>query len=162
MLLDYCESQLRAIEKAEAEDIAEDAWIYFSLVLCPPRQEWIYRGWDYFGYLIRKRAKDRIKNVYRNRKETVEIEKYVNIFLSEDLETIILEKEKSDLLYEAIEKLPNNYREIVLLRIINRMSFSEIATKIGITVGSARSMYFRACRELEKILSPYVEDMIDK
>jgi len=53
---------------------------------------------------------------------------------------------------KAVEKLPKNYRDVVLLRFIQDMSYSEIAQTLDKTEGAIRIMQFRALRQLKQIL----------
>lgn len=55
-------------------------------------------------------------------------------------------------LRSAIHKLSPNYRDLVLLRFIEDMSYAEIAGVLGKSEGSIRIMQFRAMKELKNIL----------
>lgn len=58
----------------------------------------------------------------------------------------------SDKLRAAIDKLPDNFRDILLLRFIDDMEYAEIADVIGKSEGSIRIMQFRAIKELRGML----------
>lgn len=55
-------------------------------------------------------------------------------------------------LNEGIHKLSENYKDVVLLRFIEDMEYSEIAKVLEKSEGSIRIMQFRALKELKKIL----------
>ncbi len=57
-------------------------------------------------------------------------------------------------LRQAIEKLPETYREPLLLQVINGCTQKEIATRLGITVAGAGTRLFRARNKLKEALSP--------
>lgn len=73
--------------------------------------------------------------------------------------------QNSDLLrediYEAMHKLvyelPDNYKEVVLLRIYAEMSFQDVAITLGISEGSAKVLYFRAKNKLKERLKNELE-----
>ena len=58
----------------------------------------------------------------------------------------------SALLKDAIEKLKENYKQIIILKYINELSNDEIAAILKKNEGSVRILQFRALKELKKIL----------
>ena len=54
---------------------------------------------------------------------------------------------------EAIESLPDIYREIVVLRDIEGFSYQQIATLLGCPAGTVMSRLGRAREKLRRILS---------
>ena len=67
-------------------------------------------------------------------------------------EKMVLENEKKQLLYNAISKLSDEHREIIILRDINGYSYEDVAEKLGIETGTVKSRLFRAREALRKIL----------
>jgi RNA polymerase sigma-70 factor (ECF subfamily) len=65
--------------------------------------------------------------------------------------------EKIKLVRQAIARLPMNARKVVLLRYRDRMSFGEIATKLGRSPDAVRMMWHRAVDRLADALEPYHE-----
>ncbi len=59
-------------------------------------------------------------------------------------DTEYLNKEKREIINEAIEKLPENYREIIKLRHEYEMDYSDIAKKLDIPIGTVKAHLFRA------------------
>ena len=59
--------------------------------------------------------------------------------------------EKMDL-YNAIQRLPEQYRSVVILKYFNDMKLSEIAETLQIPEGSVSAYLFRAKQELRNIL----------
>jgi RNA polymerase sigma-70 factor, ECF subfamily len=57
-----------------------------------------------------------------------------------------------DLVKASLGKLKEEYRETILMRFIDELSFAEIAEVTGKTVGSVRIQTFRALRALKDIL----------
>jgi len=61
---------------------------------------------------------------------------------------ILVEKEEFKKIQQALEKLPENYRTIIILREYEQLSYEEIATVFGRTVNWARVTFFRAKKQL--------------
>jgi RNA polymerase sigma-70 factor, ECF subfamily len=57
-------------------------------------------------------------------------------------------KVQSQLISEAIEKLPLEFREVVILRELEELSYKEIATITGIPIGTVMSRLSRARKRL--------------
>jgi len=57
-----------------------------------------------------------------------------------------------DLVMSGLDKLKEEYREIILLRFIDELSFAEIAEVMGKTSGSIRVQAFRAMQALKDVL----------
>lgn len=57
-----------------------------------------------------------------------------------------------DLVARAVESLPEVYRSVVVLRYWEKMSYEEIAERLGVPVGTVRSRLSRADEILEKKL----------
>ena len=67
-------------------------------------------------------------------------------------ETIAIKSADSAMVRKAIEELPARYREIVILREIEGMSYSEMGKILNESLGNIRTMLFRARQRLKKRL----------
>ena len=67
--------------------------------------------------------------------------------------------ERKDRIHEAIAQLPENYRNVILLRDIQEMSTDEAAEALGITPGAVKVRLHRARAALKTLLDPYLEDL---
>jgi RNA polymerase sigma-70 factor (ECF subfamily) len=65
-----------------------------------------------------------------------------------DPETVQLIKAQTQLVAEAIEQLPIEFREIVVLRELEELSYKEIAAVTGIPIGTVMSRLARARKRL--------------
>lgn len=63
-----------------------------------------------------------------------------------------LQNERKRMLYDAINKLSDEHREIIILRDLNDYSYDDIANALGIESGTVKSRLFRAREALRKIL----------
>lgn len=68
----------------------------------------------------------------------------------EDIDDIIIENEKKQNLYNQIEKLDENLKQIVFLRIVGDMSFKEIGEVFNKTENWARVNFYRAKQKLKE------------
>jgi RNA polymerase sigma-70 factor (ECF subfamily) len=59
-------------------------------------------------------------------------------------------REQAVLLAESLEKLTDNYREVIVLRHLEGLSFPEVATRMGKTEDSVQKLWVRALASLRK------------
>ena len=71
----------------------------------------------------------------------------------EDPESLALEAEDRERLAQALEELPEEYREVIVLRELEEMSYKEIARVTGMPVGTVMSRLARARERLRKQLT---------
>jgi RNA polymerase sigma factor (sigma-70 family) len=72
---------------------------------------------------------------------------------SSNPETLLLQKADRQSLSQALEKLPANFREVLVLREIEGLSYKEIAYVVGIPIGTVMSGLARARERLRRSLS---------
>jgi RNA polymerase sigma-70 factor (ECF subfamily) len=72
-------------------------------------------------------------------------------------ETALLLAERAELLTKSLAELPAQYREVLVLRELEQMSYREIASIAGIPLGSVMSRLSRARQQLEQNLLDYVD-----
>ena len=76
----------------------------------------------------------------------------------EDLDTNpelnYIQQQKNKQLFSLVEKLKPHYRELIVLRYLEELSYDEIAQKLNIPLGSVKAKLFRARDLLLKILKP--------
>lgn len=61
-------------------------------------------------------------------------------------------------LRKAINKLPENYQQVIILKYINELNNTEIAEAIGKSEGAIRTLQFRALNQLRTILDEKHQD----
>jgi len=66
-------------------------------------------------------------------------------------------KEMSSAIEEAIEELPEDYRELIQLRHFGELSYEEIATMKKMPLGTVKNKLFRARNLLKERLEHYLE-----
>jgi RNA polymerase sigma-70 factor, ECF subfamily len=71
---------------------------------------------------------------------------------ADDPETTVLRGELQEQLSRAVDALPFPFREVIILREIQELSYQEIATVTGVPVGTVMSRLARARRRLQRML----------
>jgi RNA polymerase sigma-70 factor (ECF subfamily) len=72
-------------------------------------------------------------------------------------ETATSRRELAARIDAAIASLPEKYREILLLREIEGLSYEEISKELGMSKGTVESRLFRARERLREVLSPWMQ-----
>jgi DNA-directed RNA polymerase specialized sigma24 family protein len=67
-------------------------------------------------------------------------------------EAILQRSEDRDLLRQAVEALPLEFREVVVLRDLEGLSYKEIAELAGVPMGTVKSRIARGIAQLQKLL----------
>lgn len=60
----------------------------------------------------------------------------------------VLNEERKKALFEAIEKLPDNYRKIIEMRHIQELDYNQISEQLEIPLGTVKAHLFRARKKL--------------
>jgi RNA polymerase sigma-70 factor (ECF subfamily) len=63
-----------------------------------------------------------------------------------------IRREQAVLLADELEKLPPDYREVIVLRHLEELSFPEVAHRMGRTVDSVQKLWVRALARLRQTL----------
>lgn len=66
-------------------------------------------------------------------------------------------KELSRVLHDAMSKLSDKHRAIIVLREVQGLSYEEMAEVLGISKGTVMSRLFHARKNLQALLRPYVQ-----
>jgi RNA polymerase sigma-70 factor (ECF subfamily) len=132
--------------RADAEDVVQDAFVRFW------RKEHSLENRGLLYATVRSTALDRLRSEHRRvRREAVASHERRDhcdpVFAPED--------EGQQLLAAAIERLPNEQREVVILKIWNELTFAEIAGVLEISQNTAASRYRYALGTLKKLLQPH-------
>ena len=72
-------------------------------------------------------------------------------------ETDLIKEETKKHTIEALSKLPQNLKEVLILREYGDLNYKEIGKVLGITEGNVKVRVFRAREQLEKMLGDYIE-----
>ena len=106
-----------------------------------------------FQAFLYKTARNLVIDFYRTRKEEVSLENAKEIEADIDISKNLDTKLDIENIAKAVKKLPDNYKEIIILRFINNFSFDEISEATGKSHGSCRMLAHRGLKRLREILN---------
>ena len=162
LVLKYQERIFRLIQRLlgrreEVEDLAQEVFLRAYRSLGSFKGESSFYTWLY------KIALNTCRNYYRSigRRPEGSVVDGESIIESMEASNPSPEREAMRLeLWEAVkgslDELPPEQREAVVLCDLEGLSYEEMATVIGIPVGTVRSRVFRGRRALQRRLSPYL------
>jgi RNA polymerase sigma-70 factor (ECF subfamily) len=141
----------------EAEDISQEAFLraYQSLARFNPSYKfstWLYQ---ITLNIIRDRFKKKELNYVSldTPVETDDSEIYPQpADLTNNPEQIIVQQEHAQAIQQAILSLPLKYREIIVLRHLQDLSYIEISNILKLPTGTVKVRLYRAREQLRKIL----------
>ena len=136
---------------AEAEDAVQDAFVRAIHHFAG------YRGGDSKAWLlaiVRNQCYDRLRA--KGIREHADFDEAVHTPGAgpANPEALVLRGERSQALRQALDALPAEYREVVVLRELEQFSYQEIAEIAGIPIGTVMSRLSRARRRLQEMLAP--------
>lgn len=147
-----CAYASRYVSIDEAEEIVQDTML------------WLWDNWEtivpeksvrsLLFRIVHNKAVNRIKhNAVLSR-----VHQQIERNLSEHFESpdFYLNKELLQLLEEALQRLPDNLREVFVLSRVEQLSYKEIADRLGISVKAVDNRLSRTMRILRKELKDYL------
>lgn len=141
----------------EAEDLSQEAFIRAFKYLYNFKQGYRFVTWLYAItnnlHLDRSRKKGRLKTTPLD-KEFEDGDSLLSLMESPDPgpEKTILDKLADEETSQMIDSLPELYRNILLLRFVELLSYEEIGTVLDIPSGTVKTRIFRARNMLWEIL----------
>ncbi len=132
--------------RADAEDVVQEAFVRFW------RQQHSIENRALLYATVRSTALDRLRRDQRRaRREASAAIGHPEFFES----SFVAGDEGQQLLAAAVERLPDEQREVVILKIWNELTFAEIAQILEISQNTAASRYRYALGALKKNLQPH-------
>jgi len=130
---------------ADAEDIVQEAFVRFW------RRNHNITNRALLYATVRSIALDRIRGDSRRaRREAVVVAESEHSVEPE----FHVEDDSQRVLVGALDRLPKDQREVLVMKIWNELTFAEIAAALGISQNTAASRYRYALASLRKILPP--------
>jgi RNA polymerase sigma-70 factor (ECF subfamily) len=141
-------------DESEAEDMVQEAYIRAI------RHHAGFRGGDEKAWLlaiVRNKCYDRLRQIG----SSLQAEEFDEMHHSAQHsaptpETALLVAERSQILRRSLEELPAEYREVLVLRELEQLSYREIAEIAGIPIGTVMSRINRARQRLQQSLAGYL------
>jgi len=142
----------------EAEDISQESFLHTYQSLARFNPSYKFSTWLYQITLniIRDRFKKKELNYVSldTPIETDDSEYYHQpVDLSNNPEQIIFQKENLRIIQQAIYSLPLKFREVIVLRHLQDLSYIEIANILKLPQGTVKVRLYRAREQLKKILA---------
>jgi RNA polymerase sigma-70 factor (ECF subfamily) len=132
----------------EAEDLTEDVFLRSFQTLGAYRE----RGWPYSAFLYRV-AKNMLTDFYR--KQRPEAPLYPSEPATESIRPLddhVMQAEQWDSLRRAMDEIPPNYREVIILRVILALPTDVVARWMSMTEGATRVLLHRALESIRRQL----------
>ena len=150
--LDAAHSLARCLTRNEldAEDVVQDAYLRAVSYWAS------FQGNDPKGWLLAI-----VRNSYYSRLRRTREHESMDPFdetlhgMSPDApnpETLVADQQQKYILRGALDDLPAPYREVLLLREMEDLSYQEIANKVGVPIGTVMSRLSRARKRLHRDL----------
>ncbi|MBO8164148.1 MAG: sigma-70 family RNA polymerase sigma factor [Brevibacillus sp.] len=93
---------------------------------------------------------------FRSRKDAVSLEEHQLVLADKNnVEDEILLTSLSNDVHSAIQKLPEQYRTVIVLRYLQDFSYQEIAEALELPLNTVKSYLFRARQQLQELLHDY-------
>jgi RNA polymerase sigma-70 factor (ECF subfamily) len=141
-------------DESEAEDMVQNAYLraisHFGSFRGGDGRTWLLT-------IVRNVCYDRLRHKRRSLNQNTELDESVHIGgrLLADPETTLLEAERNEFLQESLAGLPTEYREVLVLRELEQLTYLEIADIANIPVGTVMSRLSRGRQRLHEALSGY-------
>ncbi len=140
----------------DAQDVTQEAFIKAFRSLDTYRKGAVFAAWIY------RITSNLCIDYFRARKPTVSLDTAVNPERSSmqdsanNPETLVLRKSHAEYIREAIMDLPENYRNVIILRHFQGMSVEEISQLLDIPQGTVKTHLYRGRERLRLRLAPLI------
>lgn len=150
-------------EPADREDIAQQAFIKAYEALST------FRGDSEFYTWLYRIAVNCAKNFLKNKNQNTltvdvtdpEIDSYEGSHRLHDLgdpESLLSSEELKAQLIQALDALPTELRQAIVMCEMENMSYDQIAEKMNCPIGTVRSRISRAREALDKVIKPFLDN----
>ena len=141
-------------DKTEAEDLVQETYLRAVRAANQPAPEGNLKAWL---FVVMRNA---WLNIARHRHHGLQLFQFENdepVGVANDASSnphvVYLRKLERQQIHEALDKLPDAYREIVVLRDLEGFSYHEIATVLNCPAGTVMSRLGRARGKVREVLS---------
>jgi RNA polymerase sigma factor (sigma-70 family) len=148
----------------DAEDIAQEVFIQIFNSISQFKQNSKLSTWIYS--IAKNKSLDFIRSQKAKKRDFFKLnifsdqtEKFDNYFVEFNHGGVQLEeKQNAEVLFKAINLLPENQKTAFTLHKIDQLSYEEVAKIMNCTISSVESFMFRAKGNLKKILKNYYNE----
>jgi RNA polymerase sigma-70 factor (ECF subfamily) len=137
---------------ADAEDVVQDAYVralrFFSSLRSDDARAWLFT-------IVRNTWYGRFPLATGANQPTVYDDmKHDRPDGGLDPEALVIQQQAVEKVQRAVQELPTDFREVIILRELEGLSYKEIAAVAGIPIGTVMSRLARARERLQAILGP--------
>jgi len=134
----------------DAMDAAQEALIRIYTKINSYEEKALFKTW------VQRIVTNICIDKFRRKKPTVSIDEHEMTFAaSQDVENEVLSSYVAKDIHEAIDKLPEHHRAVVVLRYLQDFSYNEIADSLDLPLNTVKSYLFRARQQLQTLLHDY-------
>jgi len=135
-------------DEAKAQELTDEAFMKVFQYLKDKEASEV----DNFQAFIFKTARNLVIDFYRTRKNDVSLEAIPEIASSEDPSKKVDQKLDTEKLARVIRQLPSNYKEVIVLRFVDGLSFEEISRSTGKSLGNCRMLAHRGIKKIKEMV----------
>lgn len=141
-------------DREDALDVAQETFLRLHQKIDSFRPENGFQGW--LLQIARRLAIDHYRRHTRPRRENLAGVTPEEAGASVDASPVERASDIRPLLHRCIDQLAERQRRVFVLRHFQELQFNEISEELRISVGTAKSLHFKAVRNLKKRLTPYL------
>ncbi len=141
-------------EGAEAEDVAQEVFINFYKKIDSFRGE--SKLSTYLTRIAINLSLNEIKKRKRNQSRYLSIDKEENIFQISDKKDYSVQIETKEIIHKALANLDEDYRVVIVLRMIDGYSTKEVSEILQLPMGTVGTRLARGQKKLKEILKKYL------
>jgi RNA polymerase sigma factor (sigma-70 family) len=134
----------------DAKDAAQEALIRIYTKINSYEEKALFKTW------VQRIVTNICIDKFRRTRTTVSIEEHNMVFTApRNVEDELLAAYAAKDIQEAIERLPEHHRAVVVLRYLQDFSYNEIADSLDLPLNTVKSYLFRARQQLQNLLRDY-------
>ncbi|MEP7354932.1 MAG: RNA polymerase sigma factor [Acidobacteriota bacterium] len=153
-----------------SEDLVQDVFCRMLRYRLTYQTEQPFLGWMYqiarnasVDHFRKSSGRDRVRMVEIDSFEDRQSEHAASFTSAEaDPEEQVARRQDQDLLHRALDQLPKDKREVLILSRLQGMKHAEIAAVLGCELGTVKVRVFRAMRALEQIVVEISDEKVVK
>lgn len=147
-----------AADLAEAEDLTQEIFLKLFQNLRSYRGEVPLVGWTL--RLSRNLCIDHFRHARgENRLTRQPVELLDRVVSSSDPHADLWHRQQLDRVYQALEEMPEDLAEILVLRDLQELSYDEVAAALELPLGTVKSRLNRARLELSEVIQSQLHDL---
>lgn len=134
----------------DAKDAAQEALIRIYTKINSYEEKAQFKTW------VQRIVTNICIDKFRRTKSTVSIEEHDMVFTSDNsVEDEMMSSFVAKDIQEAIDRLPEHHRTVVVLRYMQDFSYNEIADSLDLPLNTVKSYLYRARQQLQTLLRDY-------